>query len=58
MMNVAHGGTLYGDNIPTELGDEVIHRNNGEVTHEIYISSNNNDYVDMIFPKIMILSIL
>ena len=50
MMNVAHGGTLYGD-IPTELGDEVIHRNNGEVTHEIYISSNNNDYVDMIFPK-------
>ena len=28
MMNVAHGGTLYGD-IPTQLGDSVVHRNRG-----------------------------
>ena len=28
MMNVSTGGTLYGD-IPTEIGTEVIHRNNG-----------------------------
>ena len=34
MMNVASGGSLYGD-IPTEIGNSVIHRNNGEVYHEI-----------------------
>ena len=34
MMNVASGGTLYGD-IPSEIGTTVIHRNNGEVMHEI-----------------------
>ena len=35
MMNVASGGTLYGD-IPTEIGTTVIHRNNGEVNHGCY----------------------
>ena len=34
LINVATGGTLYGD-IPSQLGTEVIHRNNGEVMHEI-----------------------
>ena len=37
MMNVASGGTLYGD-IPLEIGTTVIHRNNGEVMHEIALS--------------------
>ena len=36
MMNISMGGTLYGD-IPTEIGTKVIHRNNGEVNHEIVI---------------------
>ena len=45
MMNVACGGTLYGD-IPTEIGTEVIHRNNGEVMHEIAIV----DTCSLIFP--------
>ena len=36
MINVASGGTLYGD-IPLEIGTEVIHRNNGEVMHEIVL---------------------
>jgi len=36
MMNVASGGTLYGD-IPSEIGTTVVHRNNGEVMHEIAI---------------------
>ena len=36
MMNAASGGTLYGD-IPTQVGTKVIHRNNGEVMHEIAI---------------------
>ena len=49
MMNVAHGGTLYGD-IPSELGDEVIHRNNGEVMHDILVKCYNWDYTRMIFP--------
>jgi len=48
MMNVAHGGTLYGD-IPTELGDSVVHRNNGEVMHDILVTCKNLDYVNMIF---------
>ena len=50
MMNVAHGGTLYGD-IPSELGDEVIHRNNGEVMHDILVKCYNLDYIKMIFPQ-------
>ena len=37
MINVASGGTLYGD-IPLEIGTEVIHRNNGEVMHEIVLT--------------------
>ena len=45
MMNVASGGTLYGD-IPTEIGTEVIHRNNGEVNHEIVLV----DTCSFIFP--------
>lgn len=50
MMNVAHGGTLYGD-IPSELGDDVIHRNNGEVMHDILVKCYNLDYTKMIFPQ-------
>ena len=49
MMNVASGGTLYGD-IPTEIGTTVIHRNNGEVMHEIALSCNNLYYTNLIFP--------
>jgi len=45
MMNVASGGSLYGD-IPTEIGTEVIHRNNGEVNHEIVLV----DTCSLIFP--------
>ena len=46
MMNVASGGSLYGD-IPTEIGTTVIHRNNGEVNHEIVLS----DTCSLIFPN-------
>ncbi len=49
MMNVASGGTLYGD-IPSEIGTMVIHRNNGEVMHEIALSSENTEYTSLIFP--------
>ena len=45
MMNVASGGSLYGD-IPTEIGNSVIHRNNGEVYHEIAL----DDTSTLIFP--------
>jgi putative glutamine amidotransferase len=45
MMNVVRGGTLYGD-IPTEIGTSVIHRNNGEVNHEIVLV----DTCSLIFP--------
>jgi len=45
MMNVASGGTLYGD-IPSEIGTTVVHRNNGEVMHEIAIM----DTCSFIFP--------
>jgi len=45
MMNVASGGTLYGD-IPSEIGTSVIHRNKGEVMHEIAIV----DTCSFIFP--------
>ena len=45
MMNVASGGTLYGD-IPTEIGTKVIHRNNGEVYHEIALFDTST----LIFP--------
>jgi len=45
MMNVASGGTLYGD-IPTEIGTTVIHRNNGEVNHKIVLV----DSCSLIFP--------
>ena len=49
MMNVASGGSLYGD-IPSEIGTTVIHRNNGEVMHEIALSCNNPYYTNLIFP--------
>ena len=45
MMNVASGGTLYGD-LPTEIGTKVIHRNNGEVNHEIVLCDSST----LIFP--------
>lgn len=45
MMNVASGGTLYGD-IPSQVGTTVIHRNNGEVMHEIALV----DTCSLIFP--------
>ncbi len=45
MMNVASGGTLYGD-IPTEIGKTVIHRDNGEVNHKIVVV----DTCSLIFP--------
>ena len=46
MMNVASGGTLYGD-IPSEIGTTVIHRNNGEVNHEIVLVDTSS----LIFPN-------
>ena len=49
MMNVASGGTLYGD-IPSEIGTEVVHRDYGEVMHEIVLSCENSDYINLIFP--------
>ena len=49
MMNVASGGTLYGD-LPTEIGDSILHRNNGEVMHDIIVTNNNIDNISMIFP--------
>lgn len=49
MMNVASGGSLYGD-IPSEIGTTVIHRNNGEVMHEIALSCDNPSYTNLIFP--------
>lgn len=49
MMNVANGGTLYGD-IPTEIGLNVIHRNNGEVMHDIAIVSDRDFYAGLVFP--------
>ena len=49
MMNVASGGTLYGD-IPSEMGTTVIHRNYGEVMHDIVLSCDNSYYNNLIFP--------
>tara|TARA_B110000008_G_scaffold218828_1_gene218619 strand:- start:54 stop:809 length:756 start_codon:yes stop_codon:yes gene_type:complete len=49
MMNVASGGTLFGD-LPTEIGDSIMHRNNGEVMHNIMVTNNNIDNISMIFP--------
>ncbi|MDG1283107.1 MAG: gamma-glutamyl-gamma-aminobutyrate hydrolase family protein [Flavobacteriales bacterium] len=49
MMNVASGGTLFGD-LPTEIGDSIKHRNNGEVMHNIMVTNNNIDNISMIFP--------
>ena len=46
LINVATGGTLYGD-IPSQLGTEVVHRNNGEVMHEITLTEE----CPQIFPK-------
>ena len=46
MMNVASGGSLYGD-IPSEIGTTVIHRNNGEVMHEIALCDTSS----LIFPN-------
>ena len=51
MMNVVSGGTLYVD-IPSELGTKVIHRNYGEVMHEIVLTCNNIDYTNLIFPLV------
>ena len=49
MMNVASGGTLYGD-IPSEIGTTVIHRNYGEVMHDIVLSCEDINYTNLIFP--------
>ena len=46
MINVAYGGSLYGD-IPSEIGTEVIHRNKGEVMHEIVLT----EPCPLIFPE-------
>jgi len=46
MINVASGGTLYGD-IPSEIGTQVIHRNNGEVMHEVVLTES----CPLIFPE-------
>jgi len=45
LINVATGGTLYGD-IPSQIGTTVVHRNNGEVMHEITL----NEACPLIFP--------
>ena len=45
MMNVATGGSSYGD-LPSEIGTEIIHRNNGEVIHDIVVT----DTCSLIFP--------
>ena len=49
MINVVSGGTLFGD-LPTEIGDSIMHRNNGEVMHNIMVTNNNIDNISMIFP--------
>ena len=36
--------------IPSEIGTTVIHRNNGEVMHEISLSCSNPYYTNLIFP--------
>ena len=46
MINVASGGSLFGD-IQSEIGTEVIHRNNGEVMHEIALTES----CPLIFPE-------
>ena len=46
MINVASGGSLYGD-IPSEIGLKVIHRNNGEVNHKIVLTDTSS----LIFPN-------
>jgi len=50
MINVAAGGSLYAD-IPTQIGNAVTHRNNGEVNHSIYLVDPQNNYNSLIFPK-------
>ena len=50
MINVAAGGSLYAD-IPTQIGNAVTHRNNGEVNHSIYLVDSQNTYNSLIFPK-------
>ncbi len=45
MMNVTTGGSLYGD-LPSEIGTTVLHRNNGEVIHDIVVT----DTCSLIFP--------
>ena len=49
MINVASGGTLYGD-LPSEIGEKVVHRKNGEVMHNIVLSSQDDYYKNLIFP--------
>ena len=39
MIDVTSVETLYGD-IPSEIGTQVIHRNNGEVMHEIVLTES------------------
>ena len=46
MINVASGGSLYGA-IPSEIGTQVIHRNNGEVMHKIALTES----CPLIFPE-------
>lgn len=48
MINVANGGSLYGD-LPSEIGNSVVHRDHGEVMHMISIT-NQSQYRDYIFP--------
>ena len=50
MINVAAGGSLYAD-IPTQIGNAVSHRNNGEVNHSIFLVDPQNTYNSLIFPK-------
>ena len=50
MINVAAGGSLYTD-IPTQIGNAVSHRNNGEVNHSIFLVDPQNTYNSLIFPK-------
>tara|TARA_B100000902_G_scaffold163425_2_gene158647 strand:- start:72375 stop:73115 length:741 start_codon:yes stop_codon:yes gene_type:complete len=52
MINVAYGGSLYGD-IPSQLGTETIHRKNGETTHIIKVNNEykNSYYYKLIFPN-------
>ncbi len=45
MMNVVSGGTLYGD-LPSQFGTDVVHRDYGEVYHEIALCDTSS----LLFP--------